>query len=199
MTIVYYNNKAFTIDPEVYEPAEDTFLLADNLDVREGERVLELGTGCGLLAILTARAGAQVVATDISPLALSCARRNAVVHSASESIDFRLGKLFGPVEGEKFGLVIFNPPYLPVVQGEEIGDTIDLAWEAGPDGRAVIDPFLDGLSKHLMENGRTLFVQSSLSNIAKTLLVLRTLDFKVDFLRKKLAFEELFLIRAARL
>lgn len=199
MTIVYYKNKTFTIDPEVYEPAEDTFLLADNLDVRKGERVLELGTGCGLLAILAARAGARVVATDISPLALACARKNAVAHGASDLIDFRLGKLFEPVDGERFDLVIFNPPYLPVRDDEAIGNNIDLAWEAGPDGRAVIDPFLGELSSHLVEHGCALFVQSSLSNIAKTLFALRTRDFKVDFVSRKLPFEELFLIRVAKL
>jgi release factor glutamine methyltransferase len=199
LTIVYYKDKAFTIDPEVYEPAEDTFLLADNLDVRDGERVLELGTGCGLLAILAAGAGARVVATDINPLALACARKNANAHGASDLIDFRLGNLFEPVDGERFDLVIFNPPYLPVRDDEAIGNNIDLAWEAGPEGRAVIDPFLEGLSSHLVDNGRALFVQSSLSNIAKTLLFLRTRDFKVDVVSRKLPFEELFLIRPAKL
>ena len=199
MTIVYYKDKTFTIDPEVYEPAEDTFLLADNLDVRDGERVLELGTGCGLFAVLAARAGARVVATDINPLVLACARKNADAHGASDLIDFRLGNLFEPVDGDKFDLVIFNPPYLPVLDDEAIGNNIDLAWEAGPDGRAVIDPFLEGLPTHIVENGRALFVQSSLSNIAKTLLFLRTRDFKVDVVSRKLPFEELFLIHAAKL
>lgn len=199
MTNVYYKGEAFTIDPDVYEPAEDTFLLADNLNVRDGERVLELGTGCGLLAILAARAGARVVATDISPLALACARKNADAHCASDFIDFRLGNLFEPVDGERFDLVIFNPPYLPVRDDEAIGTNIDLAWEAGPEGRAVIDPFLEGLSSHLVENGRALFVQSSLSNIAKTLFALRTRDFKVDVMSKKLPFEKLFLLRVAKL
>jgi release factor glutamine methyltransferase len=199
LTIVYYKGEAFTIDPEVYEPAEDTFLLAHNLDVRDGERVLELGTGCGLLAILAASAGARVVATDISPLALACARKNADAHSVSDLIDFRLGNLFEPVDVDRFDLVIFNPPYLPVRDDEAIGAPIDLAWEAGPEGRAIIDPFLEGFSSHLVEDGRALFVQSSLSNIKKTLFALRTLDFKVDVVSRKLPFEELFLIRAAKL
>ena len=69
---------------------------------------------------------------------------------------------------------------------------------AGPEGRAVIGPFLEELSSHLVENGRAIFVQSSLSNIAKTLLFLRTRDFKVDVVSRKLPFEELFLIRAAK-
>jgi release factor glutamine methyltransferase len=198
-TIVYYKGEAFTVDPEVYEPAEDTFLLADNLNVREGERVLELGTGCGLLSILAARAGARVVATDINPLALACARKNIDAHGVSDLIELRLGNLFEAVDGERFDVVIFNPPYLPVRDDEVIGSRIDLAWEGGPEGRAVIDPFLEGLSSHLVDDGRALLVQSSLSNIPKTLYALRTLDFKVDVSSRKLPFEELFLLSAAKL
>ena len=199
MTTVYYKGKAFRVDPGVYEPAEDTFLLADNLKVHKGERVLELGTGCGLLAILAAGDGARVVAADISPVALTCARENAAAHGVADLIDFRLGNLFEPVKGERFNLVIFNPPYLPVRDEEALGTPLDLAWEAGPKGRAVIDPFLEGLPNHLMRGGHALFVQSSLSNIAKTLVALRTRGFKVEVVSRKLPFEELFLIRAAKL
>ncbi|MCS7131477.1 MAG: class I SAM-dependent methyltransferase, partial [Hadesarchaea archaeon] len=178
-------------------PAEDTFFLADNLDAREGERVLELGTGCGILAILAAEAGADVVATDVNPAALRCARENALAHGVADRIDFRLGDLFEPVRGEKFDLVVFNPPYLPVSSGESIGGMLDRAWEGGPDGRGVIDRFLEGLPEHLEEGGRALFVQSSLSDIAKTLCMLRA--FRVNLLRQKLPFEELFLLRVTTL
>lgn len=193
--IASYGGKNFGVGPDVYEPAEDTFLLAENLDAQRGERVLELGTGCGLLAILAAKAGAKVVATDINPAALECARANAAVHGVADCIDFRHGGFFEPVAGERFNLVIFNPPYLPVSDEEALGTPLDLAWEAGPDGRAVIDRFLNELPEHLVSNGRALFVQSSLSDISKTLHVLETNGFQVNVLRKKLSFEELFLLR----
>lgn len=199
MTTVYHKGLAFSVNPSVYEPAEDTFLLADNLDVQKEERVLELGTGCGLLAILAAGAGAQVIATDISPTALACAKENASAHGVADRIDFRLGNLFEPVEGERFDLVIFNPPYLPVRNEEVLGTPLDLAWEAGHEGRTVIDPFLEGLPSHLTRDGRALFVQSSLSNITKTLVALRTRGFKVEVVPRKLPFEELFLIYATKL
>lgn len=192
--VVFYRRDKFEVHLDVYEPAEDTFLLADNLDVHRGERVLELGTGCGLLAILAAEAGAKVVATDINPSALECARANAVTHGAADRIDFRLGDLFEPVSGERFDLIIFNPPYLPVRSEEALGASPDLAWEAGPDGRAVIDRFLEGLLGHLAPNGRALFVQSSLADISKTLRVLETKGFQVKILLEKLPFEELFLL-----
>lgn len=194
MTLVYYKGKGFEVRPSVYEPAEDTFLLADNLDVYPSEKVLELGTGCGLLAILAAEAGGRVIATDINPTALECARTNAVAHGVLDRIDFRLGNLFEPVVDERFDLVIFNPPYLPVRPEEALDTMLDRAWEAGPEGRAVIDRFLNELPGHLMPDGRALFVQSSLADVEKTIQVLGGSRVEV-VARRKLSFEELFLLR----
>jgi release factor glutamine methyltransferase len=193
--VIFYRGCEFRVYPDVYEPAEDTFLLADNLNVCQGERVLDLGTGCGLLAILAAKAGGTVIATDINPSAIECARENAEAHGVSDRIYFRLGDLFEPVSGERFDLIVFNPPYLPVQPGEALGFSLDRAWEAGPDGRAVIDVFLNELSGHLTPNGRAMFVQSSLADISKTLRRLETDGFRVEILRKKLSFEELYLLR----
>ncbi len=196
--IASYKGEDFRVEPNVYEPAEDTFLLAENLDAHQGEKVLELGTGCGLLAILAAKAGARVVATDINPAALECARANAAVHGVVDSINFRLSDLFEPVAGERFDLVIFNPPYLPVRPEEALDGPLDRAWEAGPDGRMVIDRFLHGLPDHLTPNGRVLFVQSSLADISKTLQALEVGGFQINALREKLPFEELFLLRCSK-
>ena len=194
---ISYKGGIFKIGADVYEPAEDTFLLADNLDVYPGERVLEIGTGCGLLAILAAKAGARVVATDINQAALECARVNAHAHGVANRIDFRLGNLFEPVAKERFDLVIFNPPYLPIEPKEAFGTPLDLAWEAGPDGRAVIDRFLNELPKYLVPNGRALFVQSSLANVKKTIRALEANGFRVEVVaRRKLSFEEFFMLRA---
>lgn len=197
--MVFYGGDKFEVRPDVYEPAEDTFLLADDLDVHRGERVLELGTGCGLLAILAAKAGAKAVATDINPSALECANKNAVAHGVGDKIDFRLGDLFVPVSGESFDLIIFNPPYLPVAPGEELGGLLDCAWEAGPDGRAVIDRFLSELAGHLTTNGRALFVQSSLADVEKTIRTPKASGFQVEVMaREKLWSEELFLLSCFR-
>ncbi|MFH1820990.1 MAG: HemK2/MTQ2 family protein methyltransferase [Methanobacteriota archaeon] len=196
---VFYKDSKFLVHPEVYEPAEDTFLAADNLDVRSGEMVLELGTGCGLLSILAAKSGAKVVATDINPAALECARANAASNLVSSNIDFRLGDLFVPVGDERFDIIIFNSPYLPVEPGEALGGPLDRAWEAGIDGRMVIDRFLEEFPKHLKPNGRAFLVQSSLSGISKTLQTLEDNDFKVKMVREKLPFEELFLFYCVKI
>jgi len=191
--IVFYRGSRFLVYPGVYEPAEDTFLLADNLEFRSGERVLELGTGCGLLSILAAKAGARVVATDINPVALECARENAVEHGVAGSIDFRLGDLFDPVRGESFDLLVFNPPYLPSEGEERSSDPVELAWDGGKDGRRVLDRFLREFPHHLKPEGRAFFVQSSLSNVFQTKQMLETNNFKFKALEKKLFFERLYL------
>lgn len=196
MKVVWFAGKRFRVYPEVYEPAEDTFMLAESLDARLGERALELGTGCGLLAVLMALAGAQVVATDVNPRALACARVNARAHGVEQSVDLRLGDLFEPVRGERFDLVVFNPPYLPV--REPRGGELERAWEGGPDGRKVIDRFLDGLPQHLSSRGRAMFVHSSLAKPELTArgLELKGLRFKVS--KRRLWFEELWLFQCWR-
>lgn len=195
----FYSWMEFLVAPEVYEPAEDTILLADNLDVRDGESVLELGTGCGLLAILAARAGGRVVATDINPAAIECASLNAAIHGVAEKIEFRLGNLFEPVRNERFDVIIFNPPYLPINPEERVGGMLERAWEAGIDGREVLDRFLHEAPDHLRAGGRVLFVQSSLADDKKTEKMLKLSGFDIETLRIKLSFEELCLFRCKRM
>jgi release factor glutamine methyltransferase len=184
------------VAPEVYEPADDTYLLADNLDVRPGEKVLELGTGCGLVAILAAKMGARVVATDVNPAATECARLNAEVHKVADKIDFRVGNLLEPVKEEVFDLILFNPPYLPTSPSEVSEAPLDLAWNGGQNGRSVIDEFLREFPAHLTRGGRAIFVQSSLSNIQQTASTLERMNFQVKLVEcKKFSFEELSLLR----
>jgi protein-L-isoaspartate(D-aspartate) O-methyltransferase len=81
--------------------------------LRAGERlgkVLEIGTGCGYQALLAAEHAERVVATDISPRALSFAAFNAALNRVG-NLELRRGSFFEPVEGERFELVVSNPPY----------------------------------------------------------------------------------------
>ena len=78
---------------------------------RSVEATLDLGTGCGIQALLAAKHSARVVATDVNERALAFARFNAALNDV-DVIDFRHGNLFEPVEDERFGLVVANPPYV---------------------------------------------------------------------------------------
>lgn len=106
-----FDGTSFAVDPGVFDP--DIHLsgvaVADELSRRDlaGLRVLELGTGCGLLAHTCWSGGATVIATDVDKKAVNCASRNL----ALTSVDVRMGDLFAPVEGMTFELIICNPPY----------------------------------------------------------------------------------------
>jgi release factor glutamine methyltransferase len=70
---VYFGDYVFNVWENVYEPAEDSFLFAENFKVQEAEAVLDLGTGCGILGILAAEKASAVVAVDVNPFAVRCA------------------------------------------------------------------------------------------------------------------------------
>jgi Methyltransferase small domain len=78
---------------------------------RRVRRALDVGTGCGIQALLTAKHAEQVVATDVNPRALAFAAFNARLN-AIDNIEFRLGHSFDPVAGERFDLIVANPPYV---------------------------------------------------------------------------------------
>lgn len=93
--------------PGVQAPSD---VLARLTPRRRVGRALDVGTGCGIQALLLARHADEVVATDVSPRALRIARTNAALNRTT-GIEFRLGGLLDPVEGERFDLVVANPPY----------------------------------------------------------------------------------------
>ena len=78
------------------------------------------------------------------------------------------GDLLEPVAGERFDLITANPPYVPAPPELE-PEKGDCAWNAGHDGRAVIDRLIDQLPEHLSDDGRVLIVQSSVTGTAETL------------------------------
>jgi release factor glutamine methyltransferase len=180
--------------PEVYEPAEDTFLLAENLQVERRDRVLEIGTGAGIVAITVSRKCRTVVATDINPHAIKCATHN-IINNKTYNVELKEGNLFEPVSGEKFDLILFNTPYLPTSDDERVDDELEAAWDGGADGREVIDRFIDELTDYLNPEGRVQLVQSSLSDIDKTLDKLEKIGLDASVTaREKHFFEEVVVI-----
>ncbi len=193
-----YKNLSFYVFKGVYEPGEDTFLLAENLDVRADDRVLDMGTGCGILAVLSALKASWVLAVDVNPNAVRCAKVNARRNGVLGKISFVCGDLFNPLRRNTvFDLVLFNAPYLPVE--EKPREWIEYAWAGGKNGRRIIDRFLNDLPNYLRYGGRLLLVQSSLSNIEETLIMLENREFKTEIVdRKRFFFEEIALIKAVR-
>ncbi len=145
------------VEDGVYEPAEDSYLLIKALEVKGNEKILDMGTGCGIIALHLAKKGCKVVAVDINEKAIENAKKNAKANGLK--IDFRKSNLFEAIN-EKFDLIVFNPPYLPT-KGE------DLAWDGGRDGIEIIKKFLEDAKNYLERDGMIYIVLSSLCNIEK--------------------------------
>ncbi|MBN2382077.1 methyltransferase [bacterium] len=86
-------------------------LLTTVLPKKQPRRVLELGTGTGLGAIIAARSAEQVHASDINPEAVACARSNVEANQCLDTVKLGVGSLFEPWSGNKYDLILFNPPY----------------------------------------------------------------------------------------
>jgi release factor glutamine methyltransferase len=196
---VHYDGIVLQVAEDVYEPAEDSFLAADYLAqvVKEGDIVLDVGTGCGILAVVAARKAENVVATDINPHAVKCAKLNATTNRVNNKMDVRLGDLFKPIrKTEKFNLIVFNAPYLPTALSEQ-KTRVGRAWSGGPDGRQLIDRFVHEVPQYLARNGRILLVQSSLANIDGTLKAFSEKGLEARVVaEKKFAFETIVVVEA---
>ncbi|MBS7656552.1 MAG: class I SAM-dependent methyltransferase [Candidatus Bathyarchaeia archaeon] len=196
---VFYDDFTFIVFNDVYEPAEDSFLIAENLEVNPNEDVIDIGAGCGILSIISAKKAKNVVAIDVSPSAVKCVKYNAVANGVFDKIDVIQGDLFGPLRKEAlFDLVLFNAPYLPI-KNEGHNSWIDYAWSGGATGRRIISRFIRDAPKHLKPNGRILLVQSTLSSIEKTKEQFMKRRFKTIVVNeKKVAFETISLLLAKR-
>ncbi|GAA2279669.1 MULTISPECIES: HemK2/MTQ2 family protein methyltransferase [Kitasatospora] len=159
--------------PGVYPAQGDTALLLECLlreRLQAGVEVLDLGTGCGSLALAAARRGARVVAVDVSWHALFCAWLNARRQGCR--VRLRHGDLTAPVADERFDLVVSNPPYVPARRAAAPRHGIARAWDAGPDGRLVLDRFCAQAPHVLRPGGVLLVVQSAIADVAATLSAL---------------------------
>ncbi|REJ06199.1 methyltransferase domain-containing protein [Microbacterium bovistercoris] len=124
--------------------------LAELVIPAQVERALDLGTGCGIQALLVARHAGRVVATDISERALAFGELNALLNGVA-NIEFRLGSMFEPVAGEAFDLIVSNPPFVitPRAQGVPEYEYRD----GGLIGDALVERFLRAAPAHLTPGG----------------------------------------------
>jgi HemK-related putative methylase len=148
--------------------------------MREGElavgrKVLDMGTGAGLTAVAAASHGSQVVAVDINPAAVESTRRNALLNRVDRMMEVREGDLFGPVKGERFDTIFFNPPFY---EGLPAGE-LDHAWR----GKDIAERLSRGVRRHLQPLGAAYVVLSSEGIPGRFLRAFREHGFRIEVVR----------------
>ncbi|MBF9036156.1 peptide chain release factor N(5)-glutamine methyltransferase [Rhodobacterales bacterium HKCCE2091] len=160
-----FYGREFRVTPDVLDPRPETETLVTAALSAPFDRVLDLGTGTGCIAItlLAERGTATGLATDISEPALAVARANAAALGVADRLDLRLSDWFDAVGG-RFDLVVSNPPYIDRATWETLAPEVRdheprLALTPGEDGLAPYRVIAAAAPRHLAPGGR-LFVET---------------------------------------
>lgn len=154
----------FTVDESVLVPRPDTETVIETVRRVRADRsqpcaILDLCTGSGAIAVSLAREypAARVVATELSAAAAAIARRNAERNSVADRVDVREGDLFAPVAGERFDLIVSNPPYIATAViatlSIEVRREPAMALDGGADGLEFYDRICGAARDHLVDGG----------------------------------------------
>jgi len=192
----------FKVATGAQPPKAGSLLFCRHLPVRAGEEVLEIGTGIGLAAVMAARAGARVIATDVVEAAVRCARENAMLNGVADRIDVRLGDGYEPVAGLSFDLICTSPPQMPTPPQRERTDAAAAADNGGPDGWRLLDRVIAGAPAHLRPGGRLVFTLFGFLGVKSALARLASAGFEPSILAQetqsfpRIGYERLEHIRA---
>ncbi|MDC4231866.1 MAG: methyltransferase domain-containing protein [Nitrosopumilus sp.] len=165
-----------------YPPSEDTFFIANNIENEKGDFALDIGSGSGYLTKLLSENFSFVVGTDINYKVLThqtYKTKNLICCNGSDALKI------------KFDFIVCNLPYLAT---DEI---LDIATDGGAEGFEIPKKIFDSVCNNLKENGKFIFVTSSLSNYQKLIEYAQKLGLTTRIMaKKKLFFEELILVES---
>lgn len=211
--------------PSVYEPAEDSFLLATYASsLIGGKKILEIGCGTGIVSIAAAHADAAntVLGIDINPAAVDCASKNAKENGIT-NCKFLHSDLFATVPHSTFDFILFNPPYLPTTREEKLAledekfsekflgivnensssnlqFNENFAYDGGESGLETFYCFSASAPNYLAPKGKVVAIATSLSDgIKKSLAELEKQIGPATILaEEKFFFEKIALIEATK-
>jgi len=199
---ISFGTLRLSVAPTVYEPAEDSFLLATYASgIIGGKRILEIGCGTGIVSLSAALVNGanSVLAVDINPEAVECAKRNATANGI-KNCSFRQGNLFTSIpDTEKFDFILFNPPYLPTTREEKLKlESENAAYDGEESGLETFSQFAESVSEHLAPGGKVAVIATSLSDgMKKTLELLQQHVGTAQILAEEaFFFEKIYLIEA---
>lgn len=172
----FYKDIELEVFEHLYDPKEDSFLLADSLENLKGKKLLDVGCGTGLISITAAKIGAEVTAIDINEKAVNCTIFNAKKNKVN--IKVLQSDLFKNILG-KFDIITFNPPYVP-------GKIGDITIDGGKQGREIIDRFIKQAKDYLTSNGYILLLVSSSNKFKLGKTIKKEHIFFEDLLVKKI-------------
>ena len=160
----------FYVDERVFIPRPETEQLVETIlttQIDTSQRLLELGTGSGVIATILAvhQPEWEITATDLSEDALAVAKKNAETHAGTAQIKFLSGDLFEPIKaidpnGEtQFDWIVCNPPYIKKTESDSLNPDVrdyepEIALFAGDDGLAVIRRLIAEAPEYLAPNGK---------------------------------------------
>ncbi len=151
-------------------------------EVRPGDRVLDMGTGCGVNGILAARAGADVLALDVNPEAVRATRDNARRNGVADRLEVRLSDVFDavdPAADGPFDVAVFDPPF----RWFQPRDLLEMAT-ADPGYRALTR-FMRQARLHLSERGRLLVFFGSSGDLGYLQRLVTEEGFGTEMLARK--------------
>ena len=186
------------VTTEIYDPREDSILLAEQVRKHAFGKVLDFGAGSGIQAV---EASAK---TDVESVLAVDINKNAVEKFAKiikdeklVKIKTRVSDMFSKIKkGEEFDTIIFNPPYLPEDPNMKVKD---IALEGGKKGYESIEKFLKKAKKHLAKKGIILMIFSSLTKKRKVSEIIKKSKFKFEELSsQRIFFEDLYVYKIFR-
>jgi len=180
----------FRVTPDVFNPRFfiTSGLMARHLKLKPTDRVLDVGTGSGVQAVVAAQQAARVVAIDVNPEAVACAQDNAA-RNHLDNVTVLQGDLFEPLApGERFDVILFTPPYL------EGPLTTLLSRALNDPGKTLATRFFAAARNHLEPGGKLLVLYSSIAEHERVLVIAREHGWQYDEILRHATWLETYFI-----